>query len=372
MTNKKKAANSGIDALLGFEFQRNCALYLLLNDYARISSREFFLCVEHHDDFLFCYRSKCLSNIEVIHSYQAKKLSGSVWTIDARFAEVIAKMLGVGNNLKNDPATKCKDYVHSLTFISNTDIKLSYSPKKTEKANGKEDITHFLNEQNCKSHYNDIPEDIKNKIKEKVREHCLKESTIYHETELSNLQIEWVDFPRNKNSQKDSLVGLMCRKFPHISDHSAAIELLLSLFRDVEAVYNQGKIVSLLDKTKRIEGNEIKKAINVIQTEQKTFELWRTYSAELSRKFQIPIHIQNSHESRIKDTFELLKDMSNNEHQIIKNFIKENNYTSSFYTYDDMFQEYVNNIKDKHNINLKSVDIFFAALCAFVQYYSET
>ncbi len=31
LNKRKKAANSGIDALLGFEFQRNCALYLLLN-----------------------------------------------------------------------------------------------------------------------------------------------------------------------------------------------------------------------------------------------------------------------------------------------------------------------------------------------------
>lgn len=372
MTKKNKAANSGIDALLGFEFQRNCALYLLLDDYARISSREFFLCIEHHDDFLFCYRSDCLSSIEAIHSYQAKKLSGNIWSIDARFAEIIAKMLGVGNDLRNDSAPKCKDYTHSLTFISNTDIKLSYSPKKEERGNGKEDITHLLNEQNCKSHYNDIPEEIKSKIQEKVRDHCIKDSSIYHETELSNLQIQWVDFPRNKNSQRDTLVGLMCRKFPHVSDHSAAVELLLSLFRDVEAVYNQRKIVNLLDKTKRIEGNEIKKAIAVIETEQKTFKLWRAHSAELSRKFQVPIAIQSSHESRIKDTFELLKDMSNNEHQIINTFVKENNYTLSFFTYDDMFYEYVTNIKDSRNINLKDIDIFFAALCAFVQYYGET
>ncbi|MFL1417642.1 dsDNA nuclease domain-containing protein [Pseudomonas fildesensis] len=372
MTKKSKAANSGIDALLGFEFQRNCALYLLLDDYAHISSQEFFLCIEHHDDFLFCYRSDCRSNIEAIHSYQAKKLSGSTWTIDARFAEIIAKMLGVGNDLKNDSAPKCKSYTHKLTFISNTDIKLSFSPKKEEKKNGKEEITHLLNEQNCMSPYNEIPEEIKNKIHEKVRDHCLEASIIYHETELCNLQIQWIDFPRNKNSQKDTLVGLMCRKLPHVSDPSAAVELLLSLFRDVEAVYNQGKIISLLDRTKRIEGNEIKKAINVIETEQKTFKLWRAHSAELSRKFQVPVGIQSSHESRIKDTFELLKDMSNNEHQIIKNFIKQNNYSMSYSGYDDMFHAYVTSIKDKSSINLKDIDIFFAALCAFVEYYGET
>lgn len=372
MTKKSKAANSGVEALLGFEFQRNCALYLLLNNYAEISSREFFLCIEHHDDFLFCYRSDCLSNIEAIESYQAKKLSGGMWTIDARFAEAIAKMLDVGNALRNDSAPKCKDYAHSLTFISNTDIKLSYSPKKAEKLKGKTDVIHLLNEQNSKSRYDDIPEEIKNKIKEKVHEHCTKESSTFNEAEFSNLHIQWVDFPRNKNSQKDILVGLMHRKFPHIPDHSAAVELLLSLFRDVEAIYNQGKIINLLDKTKRVEGAEIKKALNIIETEQKTFELWRTNSLELTRKFRIPLGVQRNHENHIRNTFELLKDMSNNEHQIIKTFIKENDYTLDFYSYEEMFDTYMTNIKNISSINLTDIDIFFAALCAFVEYYGES
>lgn len=343
----------------------------MLNNYSHISSREFFLCIEHHDDFLFCYRSDCLSNIEEIDSYQAKKLSGGIWTIDARFAEIIAKMLDVGNNLRNDPAPKCKEYTHSLTFISNTDIRLSYSPKKEEKQKGKTDIIYLLNEQNSKSRHEDIPEEIKNKIKEKVRDHCTKESSTYHDTEFCNLNIQWVDFPRNKNSQKDTLVGLMCRKFPHIPDHLAAVELLLSLFRDVEAVYNQGKVINLLDETKRIEGNEIKKAIKIIETEQKAFKLWRANSTALAQKFRIPLGVQTSHENHIRNTFELLKDMSNNEHQIIKTFIKENDYTLNFYSYDEMFDAYITNIKNSNNMNLKDIDIFFAALCAFVEHHSE-
>lgn len=371
MTKTSKAANSGVDALLGFEFQRNCALYLLLNNWAHIGSREFFLCIEHHDDFLFCYRSDCLSNIEAIDSYQAKKLSGGIWTINARFAEIIAKMLDVGNNLRNDPAPKCKEYTHNLTFISNSDIRLSYSPKKEEKQKGKTEITYLLNEQNSKSHYKDIPEDIKNKIKEIVRDHCTKESSAYYDTEFCNLNIQWVDFPRNKNSQKDNLVGLMCRKFPHIPDHSAAIELLLSLFRDVEAVYNQGKIINLLDKTKRIEGNEIKKAINIIETEQKAFNLWRANSEKLAKNFRIPLGVQFDHENHIRNSFELLKDMSNNEHQIIKTFIKANDYTLNFYSCEEMLEAYITDIKNSNNINLNDIDILFAALCAFVEYHGE-
>lgn len=371
LTTKKKAANAGVDALLGFEFQRNCALYLLLNDYDRFKGREFFLCIEHHDDFLFCYRTNCRSNIEEIHSYQAKKLSGAVWTINERFSEVIAKMLEVGNDLINDPAPKCQSYTHELTFISNTDIKLNFTPSKDEKLDGKKETTYLLNEQNCKCSYDDMPEDIKNIIDKKVGGFCEKEKITFHKLELDNLRIKWVDFPRRKNDQKDILVGLMFRKFPHVADPNAAVELLLSLFREVEAVYNQRKVINLLDSTKRVEGDEIKKAIDVIETEQKTFNLWRDYSTELSRRFQVPIGVQNNHENYIRNTFELLKDMTNREHQIIKSFVRGNDYSMNHYSHEDMFHAYVSDIKNKNSMNLKDIDIFFSVLCAFVECRSE-
>ena len=136
----KKSANAGVDALTGFGFQRNCALYLLLNDYDSFKNREFFLCIEHHDDFLFCFKTSCLTQIEEIHAYQAKKLSGAIWKINPRLSEIIAKMLEVGNDLKEDPISKSSSYDHSLTFISNTETELKYTPLKQEKKNGKKEV----------------------------------------------------------------------------------------------------------------------------------------------------------------------------------------------------------------------------------------
>ncbi len=278
-------------------------------------------------------------------------------------------MLEVGNDLINDPAPKCQNYTHDLTFVSNTDIRLNYTPTKKEKTEGKKEITYLLNEQRCKCSYDAIPDEIKDKINKKVNSFCDEKTITYHKLELDNLHIQWVDFPRNKNVQKDALIGLMCRKFPHVSDQLAAVELLLSLFREVEAVYNQDKIVTLLDSTKRVEGDEIKKAIDIIETEQKTFKLWRNYSTELSRKFRVPIGIQNNHKNYIRNTFELLKDMSNNEHQIIKGFVRENDYSMDHYNHDDMFDTYVSDIKSKHSMNLNDIDIFFSTLCSFVEHY---
>ena len=258
MTRRKSSANAGIEALLGFEFQRNCALYLLLENYDRFKKREFFLCIEHHDDFLFCYRSNYQDKIEEIQSYQAKKLSGAIWTINERFSEAIAKMLEVGNELISDPAAKCQDYTHELTFISNTDVKLAYKPRKDEKTQGKKEISCLLNEQNWKCSYNEMPREIKQTIDKKVETFCKEKDITYHKDQLDNLHIQWIGLPRRADDQKDLLVGRVFRNFPHVSDPKAAVELLLTLFREVEAVYNQGRVIRLLDKTKRIEGSEIK------------------------------------------------------------------------------------------------------------------
>jgi hypothetical protein len=296
-------------------------------------------------------------------------MSGGSWTINGRFSEMIAKMLEVGDDLKSDPAPKCQSYSHELTFVSNSDIELKYSPNKIEKAAGKKEITYLLNEQNEKCNYNSVPHDIKGKISEKVASFCNKKELNYHKSELDNLHIQWVDFPRNKNSQRDHLVGLMCRKFPHVSDPTAAVDLLLSLFREVEAIYNQKKIITLLDSSKRIEGNEIKKAIDIIETEQKIFKFWRGHSIELARNFRVPIGIQNSYENHIRNTFELLKDMMNNEHQIIKSFVKDNDYSMAYSSYNEMFEAYVADIKTKNSINLIDTDIFFAILCAYVEHH---
>lgn len=366
-----KAANSGIDALLGFEFQRNCALYLLLNDYEKFKERNFFICIEHHDDFLYCYRTNCHQLIEEVHAFQAKKLSGNVWSINERFSEILTKMLGVGIGLKSDPITKSKDYSHKLTFISNSNIELKYTPKKIEKTQGKKELIYTLNEQNCKCQYSTIPDEIKNKIKEKVITFCESNETVYHESELENLHIQWIDFPRTKKLQIDTLVGLMCRKFPHVFDPVAAVELLLSLFREVESTYNQGKIITLLDNSKRVEGNEIKLAIDIIENEQKTFDLWRNNSAVLSRTFRIPIGIQSNLENHIRNTFELLKDMNNNEHQIIKCFVRENDFSMDYFSYDEMFESYLYKIKETHTLRLSDIDIFFSTLCSFVEYHGK-
>lgn len=366
---KNKAANAGVDALTGFEFQRNCALYLLLDNFDSFINKNFFICIEHHDDFLFCYKTDCLSYIDEIHAYQAKKLSGKIWTIDARFSEMVSKILLVGNNLRNDTFEKSEYYKHHLIFISNTEMELKYSPSKKLKGEGVTEQILKINEQNATCLYDELHENIKIKITEKITEICNEESSFFHSQELENLSMKWVDFPRTAAKQKESLIGLMVRKFPHIADAKAAIDVILNLFRDVETVYNQGQEICLLDPTKRIEGEDVKKVINIITSQQKAFDHWRAEAQQFSIKFRIPMNIQKNHENYIINSFELLKDMSNYDYQIIKRFVRNNDYTTQFFSLQDVLTAYVDGISKSYSINLTTIDTFFAVLCSYVEYY---
>ncbi|MGC1071134.1 dsDNA nuclease domain-containing protein [Pantoea agglomerans] len=366
---KNRAANAGVDALTGFEFQRNCALYLLLDNFNFFINKNFFICIEHHDDFLFCYKTDCLSYINEIHAYQSKKLSGKIWTIDSRFSEMISKILLVGDNLRIDAFEKSEDYKHQLTFISNTEIELKYTPSKALIKDGITEQILRVNEQNSICVYDTLHKNIQDKIVGKIEEICNEESSVFHRKELSNLKIQWVDFPRTAAKQKESLVGLMSRKFSHINDSKAAVEVILALFRNVETVYNQGHEICLLDPTKRVEGEEVKKVMNIIDSQQKAFDHWRTAAQQFSIQFRIPLNIQKNHESYIINSFELLKDMSNFDYQIIKNFVRSNDYTTQYYSLQDVLTAYIDGVRKYYSINLTNIDTFFAVLCSYVECY---
>ncbi|HDL7356818.1 TPA: hypothetical protein PXN21_000088 [Yersinia enterocolitica] len=366
---KNKAANAGVDAITGFEFQRNCALYLLLDNFNSFINQNFFICIEHHDDFLFCYKTDCLNYINEIHAYQAKKLSGKIWTIDARFSEMVSKILLVGDNMRNDSFEKSEDYKHQLIFISNTEIELKYSPPKKLKGEGVTEQILKINEQNSTCSYDKLHESIKIKMEEKIAEFCNEESSVFHRQELDNLNIQWVDFPRTAAKQKESLIGLMVRKFPHIADAKAAIDVIISLFRDVETVYNQRQEICLLDPSKRVEGEEVKKIMNIIDSQQKAFDHWRAAAQQFSIQFRIPMNVQKSHENYIINSFELLKDMTNYDYQIIKSFVRDNDYTTQYFTLQDVLTAYVAGIRKCHTLNITSIDTFFAVLCSYVECY---
>lgn len=44
--------------------------------------------------------------------------------------------------------------------------------------------------------------------------------------------------------------------------------------------------------TKRVEGEDVKKVMNIIDSQQKAFDYWRDEAQQFSMKFRIPLSIQ--------------------------------------------------------------------------------
>lgn len=364
-----KATNAGVIAQTGFELQRNCALLLILDNYDFYKDKSFFICIEHHDDFLFAFTTNNHKTLQEVYTYQSKKKSGSIWTINADFGEVISKILETGSNLLKDDMPKIKGYTHTLTFISNSNMNLKFSPNKEDKKQGKKPVSIQVNEINEKQAFKELHKDIKDKIKSKVKDYCTKNLKTVDEIEYNNLNLQWIDFPTKPNRQRQTLIGVMRSKFPHVNDAKASIDTFIELFKRVEQTYNQKNVASLLDESKRLYAEDLHNTLDIIETEQKTYEKWRNHAASFASTFNIPILIQESAKDKIRETFEYLKDLNNLDHMKIQKFIRDHDYRMKYSNLVELFKGYVLEIKNREHIHLDDIDIFFTCLCAYVEFY---
>ncbi|WP_238656190.1 dsDNA nuclease domain-containing protein [Paenibacillus piscarius] len=155
------AVNAGVHGSTGTEFQKYCALYFLFEQYNALKDTEYFICLEHHDDFLFCHlnREGFISSVE---SYQAKK-SSVKWDMSSLY-ELLSKMTGVGLSLNADDMPKGNNYTHNLEFITNNSIQLNNGLSGKSK---KKIIT--INESNSRLRYADLDSEIKIKIEDELK-----------------------------------------------------------------------------------------------------------------------------------------------------------------------------------------------------------
>ena len=163
----------------------------------------------------------------------------------------------------------------------------------------------------------------------------------------------------------------MSTNFSHVVDPKASVELFIELFKRVEQIYNQKNIARLLDESKRLYGHDLKKTLEIIQVEQKTYEKWRNNAENFSPTFKIPLLVQESAKDKIRETFEYLKDLTNFDHMKIKKFIQNNDYRLNYFSLIDLLKGYILEIKKSEHINLNDIDIFFTCLCAYVEFYDE-
>lgn len=340
---KKKYSNSGVDGAGGYEFQKHCALYIFLEQYNDIKDTKYFIFLEHHEDFLFCYLNE-EDFIKNVDTYQAKK-SSKKWTItNKEFEEIIIKMLQIGLDLKDEAVLKTDTYFHKLHFVSNREIAL---------------IKDIINERKKIIKYLELSEKPKNTIENFVEDK--------HKPELEHLLFKYIPLSTDINEQKNQLVG----KFIEIFDTKilypkAGVETLLSLFRKIELTFNQGNIVSLMDKSKRVESKQIDEALNIITTKQKAFDEWRSKQSEYSNILKIPIKEYNHFEIEFNNAFDYFKDLEAVEHQKIFNFVNTIDL-SNYYTKEDALAEIVNQFHNSHNTQFSEITTKASLLASYIQ-----
>lgn len=365
MAESEVDANSGVEALLGFEFQRNCSLLILLDNYSQFEKQDYFLSIEHYDDFLFGFRKLASNEIEHIKSYQAKKLTDPKWTISA-LSTPLSKMLDVRQAILNDSIHKSTNFNIESIFISNSIIELKSDNINKEVSSQKAKyITTTVKENNTYVRFLELDDILKTKIKDGIR----NGSRQFEDSEFDTLNYEWIDLPKTVKNQIAVLDSRMRDNFEGIPDSKAAIQVLLSLFKSIESVYNQKNIISLLDKSKILEGKEIRKAVKTVDLEQRAFNFWRDSAREFCPKLQISRSISNRAEEHIGIAFELFKDKTQAEYKKIFDFVKNATFDKYTYTDEDCISSFIDayyGSRIKSN-SLSHENVVFAIVCAYVQ-----
>lgn len=362
MTVENKTSNSGVHASRGFEFQKHCALYILFEKYEELKKLNFFICLEHHDDLIFCYQTDD-EKIISIDAYQVKKASGE-WSQSAIY-EILKKMTEVGIGLKNDKMYKLDTYTHNLEFLTNNTINLN-NKKRNELRR-----SHTINETTNRLKLTELNPEIITIIKSEIQKLSAGDSEGL--TELNNISMAYIDLPKSYKNQKYSLVGHFNKIFGNkVNDHNAAVETLLLLFKEVENTLNSGNVIRLMDQSKRISSNTINETINIITTQKMAFDFWREEKKEASKKLKIPISERKNFEDDFINSIDRFKDKKQVEHQKIFSFVNNNkNALTNFIDETDcieyLYEEFLKNI----NSTLPQLSIKAAIFAAYIEVRAE-
>ncbi|KPC03858.1 hypothetical protein [Pseudomonas syringae group genomosp. 3] len=333
-------------------------MHIIINNYDYYKHQSFFLSIENHDDFIFFHYDH--ENITTwATTFQAKKASKS-WTLDKTMHEIIDKIITLGAVLKSDPNVLHPEYWHKLNFLTNAAISFNDGAKKERKS-------ILVNEANIKLEYKSIDEKIQKNIKKLVKNFNSKADINF--PELDFFALNYIDLPKTYKAQKEALIGLFENTFGYsVKDHKAAIETLLSMFRDIELKFNQGNIPSLTAKEKQLCGNHIKNAFNIITSKQKAYDFWRAEGKELCKLIKISVYDQRNHEFLLSNCFDYFKDLTQFEHQKILQFVSSQTLDTHKYFDELSYIEHLfKKFKASHSNQLTETEVKFAIIAAYVE-----
>jgi len=350
-----KSTNAGVDAQTGFALQRNSALYLLLEEYHnKFKEKNYFICLEHHDDFLFCFLNE-INEAEIIEAYQSKKKSPDTWKLDPELIKIITKLLTTGKSLISDRFPKSNNYKHILYFASNQTTNL------VVKEDNRVVASVSIRENNPLVSYDSLDNRIQSKIINSIDDDKLHE-------ELNNLQFIYIDLNRTVEKQINELVGQLGKVFgDSIYNKEAAVKTLIELFRDIEEIYNQGNVAKLLDTTKRVTSAQIEDAFDLLTSKSKCFENWRSKKSEVSQVLKIRPIERETFEFAFNSAFDFFKSYNEAEHRKILEFIKQNLANCTTYTDEENVAELVTMYLKNDSTHLGEIEFKAVVFAAFYE-----
>ena len=350
-----KSVNAGSSAQNGFALQRNTALFLLLENYFdKFKDNKYFICLEHHDDFLFCFLNKN-NEAESIEAYQSKKKAPDIWRANTELYKILNKLLLTGKNLITDDIKRSSSYKHFLYFSTNQTINLEHKPKKNE---NKPTISESIKADNSNVHFLNLPIEIQDKIKAGV-------SAVNLHEEFENINFIWIPLAPTVIEQENQLDGKIYEVFGNkINNRRSAVETLISLFTKIEYIDNQGNVAKLLDLKKRVSSEKIEETFRILTSKSKSFNYWHTQSHNIAKILQIKPIDKEIFELDFITSFELFKSIEEAEHRKILQFSKDNFQNLTTYTEEENVLElFTHFTKTQTSIfeALKLKAIFFAA-----------
>jgi len=357
---EKDEVNAGVRALNGFALQRNTALFILLDNYNnKFKEKNYFISLEHHDDFLFCFYNDN-HEIDYTEAYQSKKKSNGMWTITNKLAEIITKLIKTGIDLHNDDITKSISYSQKLYFSSNSPMSF-----KTKNTDG--NISKIVNEENSSISFKALRTEIQEKILTQINTYLndgkkdQKDLPMEFLEEISNLNFLYITFTTTDKEQQNQLIGKLQEIFKdQIIDYRAAVNSILSLFNHIETIYNQGHVSKLLDKSKQVSSKDLNTALKIITTRTKAFNYWRDQTKQVSETLEIKPFDKDIFEETFVLAFDLFKSIKETGHKSILTFVKENYRNCESYTEGGIVLELYNLFKNKNasifdNFHLKAI-----------------
>ncbi|MCF1715372.1 DUF4297 domain-containing protein [Flavihumibacter sp. RY-1] len=360
MAKANAAVNAGVHNSNGIEFQKHCAIHIILSRYSFFDGKRYFVSIEHHDDVIFGFFSN-QNEIDEIEVYQAKK-SSNPWT-NSSTCTIIGKLTQTGLNLIADQHPKSASYTHSLAFLTNDSITLTCGNRSKHKTT----TTVTIDAVNDHVTYPSIASAIQDNVKKNLAKAGIVNMSQL--AELQNLSLRYIDFPKRNQEQKDYLIGLVYRLFNNtVKDPKAALDTILELFRDVENFFNKGNIVNLLDVAKRVTSEQIENAIFVITTKSKAYDLWRKKEDEICDTLHIALLDRQKFGLQFQNSIDLFKDYKQAEHKKILKYATDNkqqwlSHSNELACISDMF----NSFKQKYSTTLSDLDLKAAICAAYVE-----